>query len=761
MTKILKFAKSQWYVMIAIILLLFVQANCELALPEYTSNIVDVGIQYSGIERPIPEVLREETLNKLLLFTNEKETKLIKNHYTKLEKNKLSQEDYQNYLSKYPDLKDDILYVLSYDSLGTTTDEKNNMLDHLEETFIPAEMLMTMFTSKEEESVTMRKQMIESMNIPYSEDMDIFAVLSQLPKEAIASIRDGMEKNMGDMSEMLGKSIAVTFVKDEYNAVGINLNQFQMDYLKLTGLKMLGLALLGMAVAILVGYLASKLAAKVSRDLRNRVFKKVISFSNKEINEFSTSSLITRCTNDIQQVQQVTVMLFRMVAYAPIMGIGGVVKVLQTNTSMAWIIAVAVGAILCLVVVLMSVAMPKFKKMQTLLDRLNLVSREILTGIPVIRAFSREKHEEARFDTASTNLMKTQLFTNRAMAFMMPTMMFVMNGITVLIIWVGANGIDLGELQVGDMMAFITYTMQIVMSFLMITMVSVMLPRAAVAAGRIDDVLNSEVIIKDSEHATSLPDKIQGEVSFNHVHFRYPNAKEDALSDINFTAKPGETTAIIGSTGCGKSTLVQLIPRLYDVTEGSITLDGKDIRSISISDLREKIGFVPQKGILFSGTIDSNLRFGAQNASEEQIQEAAKIAQATEFIESKPEHYQTPIAQGGGNVSGGQKQRLAIARAIAKSPSIYVFDDSFSALDYKTDIALRKALNERVASATVLIVAQRISTIIHADKIIVLDEGEIAGIGTHEQLLETNEIYQQIASSQLSQEELEKGKGVH
>lgn len=761
MTKILKFAKNQWYVMVAIILLLFVQANCELALPEYTSNIVDVGIQYSGIERPIPEVIREETLNHLLLFAADKETSLIKNHYTKLVKEELSQEDYEHYLSKYPDLKNDTLYILSYESLGNTTNEKNEMLGKLEDTFVPMEMLMTLFTSKEEESVAMRKQMVESMNIPYNEDMDIFAILKQLPKEAISSIRDGMEEKMGDMSEMLGESIAVTFIQEEYKAIGIDLNAFQMDYLKLTGLKMLGLALLSMAVAILVGYLASKLAAKVSRDLRNKVFNKVISFSNKEINEFSTSSLITRCTNDIQQVQQVTVMLFRMVAYAPIMGIGGIVKVLQTNTSMAWIIAVAVGAILCLVGVLMAVAMPKFQKMQTLLDRLNLVSREILTGIPVIRAFSREKHEEKRFDTASKNLMKTQLFTNRAMAFMMPTMMFIMNGITVLIIWVGANGIDLGELQVGDMMAFITYTMQIVMSFLMITMVSVMLPRAAVAAGRIDEVLNSDVSIKDSETAESLPEKITGEVTFHHVHFRYPNAKEDVLSDIDFSAKPGETTAIIGSTGCGKSTLVQLIPRLYDVTEGSITLDGKDIRSLSIADLREKIGFVPQKGVLFSGTIDSNLRFGAADASEEQIKEAAAIAQAKEFIETKPEHYQTPIAQGGGNVSGGQKQRLAIARAIAKAPSIYVFDDSFSALDYKTDIALRKALNEKVAGATVLIVAQRISTIIHADKIIVLDEGKIAGIGTHEQLLKSNEIYQQIASSQLSQEELEKGKGVH
>ena len=761
MIKILKFAKKQWYIMIAIILLLFIQANCELALPEYTSNIVDVGIQYGGIERPIPEVIREDSLNHLFLFMNEKERSLIENYYLKLEKNKLSQEEYKEYLSKYPDLKDETLYVLSYSKLGNSKNEKNKTLDKLSNTLVPAEILMTMLTSNEKEAIAMQKQIFQSMNLPYNKNADLFQIISQLPKEAIISIQDGIKEKMGDMSDMLGESIAITFVQNEYKTAGINLDEFQMNYLKTTGIKMLGLALLGMVIAILVGYLASKLAAKVSRDLRNKVFKKVISFSNKEINDFSTSSLITRCTNDIQQVQQVTVLLFRMVAYAPIMGIGGIIKVLKTNTSMAWIIAVAVGVILCLVIVLMSVAMPKFKKMQSLLDRLNLVSREILTGIPVIRAFSREKHEEQRFDTASKNLMKTQLFTNRAMALMMPTMMFVMNGITVLIIWVGANGIDLGELQVGDMMAFITYTMQIVMSFLMITMVSVMLPRAAVAANRIDEVLNSDIIIKDEEHPLSLPETIKGEIKFNHVHFRYPNADEDALSDISFTAKPGEVTAIIGSTGCGKSTLVQLIPRLYDVSEGSITLDGNDIRSISLSNLREKIGYVPQKGILFSGTIDSNLRFGAPNASKQQIEEAASIAQAEEFINTKPERYQTPIAQGGTNVSGGQKQRLAIARAIAKNPSIYIFDDSFSALDYKTDIALRKALNEKVSDATVLIVAQRISTIIHADKIIVLDEGKITGIGTHEELLKSNEIYQQIAISQLSQEELEKGKEAH
>ena len=517
---------------------------------------------------------------------------------------------------------------------------------------------------------------------------------------------------------------------------------------------MLGIAVLGMIMAIAVAFLSSRLSAGVSRDLRNKVYKKVISFSNGEMNQFSTSSLITRCTNDIQQVQMVLIMIFRIVLYAPVMGIGGIVKVTQTKTQMSWIIAVAVVAVLSLVAILMIVAMPKFKIMQKLVDRLNLVSRETLTGISVIRAFGREKYEEKRFEDASTDLMKTQLFTHRTMALMMPTMMFIMNGITVLIIWVGAKGIDLGNLQVGDMMAFITYTMQIVMSFLMITMVSVMLPRAAVSAVRIDEVLNTKTEINNLENPKILEKEIEGKVSFEHVTFAYPGSKEDALEDIHFTANPGETTAIIGSTGCGKSTLVQLLPRLYDVTKGAVKIDGVDIRELDIANLREQIGYVPQKGMLFSGTIKSNIGFGSEEIPFNRIEEAAKIAQAEEFIMAKPNTYEEHIAQGGGNVSGGQKQRLSIARAIAKQPKIYVFDDSFSALDYKTDQILRKALNEKTKDATVIIVAQRISTILHADKIIVLDDGKIVGEGTHSELLATNEVYRQIAASQLSEAEM-------
>ena len=549
--------------------------------------------------------------------------------------------------------------------------------------------------------------------------------------------------------------MAISFLQEEYQNIGIALDKVQMNYLRNVGGRMIALALLTMVAAILVGYLSAKLAARTSRDLRNQVFQKVVGFSSEEMNRFSTASLITRSTNDIQQVQQVLVMLFRIVAYAPIMGIGGIIKVFHTNASMTWIIAVAVGVIMFMVMILMQVAMPKFKSMQKLVDRLNLVSREILTGIPVIRAFSREKHEEKRFDSASRDLMKTQLFTTRTMSFMMPAMMFIMNAITVLILWVGSHGIDLGQLQVGDMMAFITYTMQIVMSFLMLTMISVMLPRASVAADRIDEILKSETVIHNPENPKK--DVIQkGEVRFENVSFQYPGAEECALTDIDFTAKSGETTAIIGSTGCGKSTLVQLIPRLFDVTKGKITIDGVDIRQMDMKELRRKIGYVPQKGILFSGTIASNLKFGAPDISNEKMEEAAAIAQATEFIETKPEGYETGIAQGGTNVSGGQKQRLSIARAIAKNPNIYVFDDSFSALDYKTDITLRKALKEKVSEATVLIVAQRISTIIHAEKIIVLEDGKIVGMGTHEELMEDNKVYQQIAMSQLSKGELEK-----
>ena len=753
MIKILKFAKKSWYIILAIILLLFIQANCELALPEYTSNIVDVGIQYRGIENSVPDVIRRTSMENLSLFLTEEQKQTVLAEYTLLDKTKIKEEEYQKYQKAYPKLSEENLYILN--DTGLKKEEKEAQIEKLKEILAPAETIYLLFTSQGEQAEQMRKQILGAMQIEENTEIDFFTLLSSLPKENLIQMKENIVKEMTVSSDTMLESMAISFLQEEYQNIGIALDKVQMNYLRNVGGRMIALALLTMVAAILVGYLSAKLAARTSRDLRNQVFQKVVGFSSEEMNRFSTASLITRSTNDIQQVQQVLVMLFRIVAYAPIMGIGGIIKVFHTNASMTWIIAVAVGVIMFMVMILMQVAMPKFKSMQKLVDRLNLVSREILTGIPVIRAFSREKHEEKRFDSASRDLMKTQLFTTRTMSFMMPAMMFIMNAITVLILWVGSHGIDLGQLQVGDMMAFITYTMQIVMSFLMLTMISVMLPRASVAADRIDEILKSETVIHNPENPKK--DVIQkGEVRFENVSFQYPGAEECALTDIDFTAKSGETTAIIGSTGCGKSTLVQLIPRLFDVTKGKITIDGVDIRQMDMKELRRKIGYVPQKGILFSGTIASNLKFGAPDISNEKMEEAAAIAQATEFIETKPEGYETGIAQGGTNVSGGQKQRLSIARAIAKNPNIYVFDDSFSALDYKTDITLRKALKEKVSEATVLIVAQRISTIIHAEKIIVLEDGKIVGMGTHEELMVDNKVYQQIAMSQLSKGELEK-----
>lgn len=721
MIKILKFAKKSWYWMLIIIALLFVQATCDLSLPQYTSDIVDVGIQNGGIEESVPKAMTETTYNAIKLFLKD-ETEL-EEYYDYLDFAK-EEEKKEEYLAEYPEWKEENIYVLNFD------------------------------LAKEKDKGEELNQLIQIPGALYCMlDEETKASLPFLPEEARMAMVNSAEEKMSEMEGLVGDSVSSAFVKAAYEELGMDMEKIQMDYLFHTGLKMLLISLLGMAAAIIITLLASRVAAVTSKSLRDRTFEKVVGFSNAEMNNFSTASLITRCTNDIQQIQMVLVMMLRIVAYAPIMGIGGLIKVFKTTPSMAWIIGIAVIAIICLVIILMTVAMPKFKKMQVLVDKLNLVSREILTGIPVIRAFSREKHEEKRFDVASRNLMKTQLFTNRAMALMMPTMMFIMNGITVLIIWVGAHGIDLGDLQVGDMMAFITYTMQIVMAFLMITMVSVMLPRAAVAANRVDEVLTSKTLITNPE-VEKVPDATLGTVKFDHVSFKYPGAEENVLNNISFTAKPGQTTAIIGSTGAGKSTLVNLIPRLYDVTEGAIKIDGINIKDMKLKKLRNMIGFVPQKGILFSGTIDSNLRFGAQDASKEHIVSAAETAQAMEFITEKPQQFDSPIAQGGANVSGGQKQRLAIARAIAKNPKIYVFDDSFSALDYKTDVAVRKALYEKVKDDVVIIVAQRISTIIHAEKIIVLDEGNVVGVGTHEELLKDNEVYRQIAMSQLSEKEL-------
>lgn len=711
MIKILKhLGKSAIWIPV-IVVLLIIQAFCDLTLPQYTSDIVDVGIQQGGIESAAIETIRDESFQKLLLF------------------------DKSGQLTKYYSNGGDGNYSRVYDDAESAV-------------FYPAAVVYTLDNAD--------LSQMEAVP-PLPEGMTLTDALLAMPEEQRAPVIEQINAGFEGYSDIMLSQMAIEFARAELEAQGTDMDSLQMEYIFRTGAKMLGIAFVIMVVTIAVGFLAAQLGALFGMNVREKIFRKVISFSNSEMDKFSTASLITRSTNDIMQVQMVVVMILRMVLYAPIMGIGGIIKVVNTGTGMGWIIVVAVAAIMSLVLILMAVAMPKFKIMQKLVDRLNLVTREILTGLPVIRAFSREEYEEERFDKANSDLMKTQLFTNRVMTVMMPFMTLIMNGISVLIIWFGAKGIDNGEMQVGDMMAFLTYSMQIVMSFLMLTMISIMLPRAAVSAGRINEVLESVPSVTDKENAEEKG-ITAGKVVFDNVSFSYGDSEEKVLHDISFTAEAGETTAIIGSTGSGKTTLINLIPRFFDVTEGKITVDGTDVRDFTQHYLRENIGLVPQKGVLFSGTISSNLSFGLEEATAEQLAEAAEIAQARNFIEEKEEKFESPIAQGGTNVSGGQKQRLSIARAIVKKPKIYIFDDSFSALDYKTDAALRKALHEKVADSTVIIVAQRISTILNADKIIVLDEGKIAGIGKHEELLENCEIYNQIASSQLSESELRQGR---
>ena len=734
MKNLFKYAASYWKAMIAIMLILFVQAYCDLSLPAYTSNIVNVGIQQGGIEDEIPEQIAREEMDKLLLFVSEEDGQKVMDAY---------EEDTESYE------KD--AYVLK-ESVSGDEEQMKELQDILK---LPM-MMTTGFESGSDMTKEVESQLKSSLpDGTVSEDTTIFDIMKMLPGEQRTAMVEKMGEQMDDLPDTILDQAAVSYCKSVYQDLGMDMEKIQTGYLAKTGGMMIALAFLGMAASVLVGFLASRVGASAGRDLRGRVFHKVVGFSNHEFNQFSTASLITRSTNDIQQIQMLIVMLLRMVLYAPILAIGGVFQVMKTNVSMSWIIGIAVIIIACMVLLLFVVAMPKFKMLQKLVDKLNLVTREILTGLSVIRAFSTEKHEEKRFDDANVELTKTNLFVNRAMTFMMPAMMLVMNGVSVLIVWTGAHGISDGQMQVGDMMAFIQYTMQIIMGFLMLCMISIMLPRAAVAADRVEEVLKSETIICDPERPEVLPEQGEGVLSFDHVSFKYPGADEDVLQDITFTARPGQTTAIIRSTGSGKSTLVNLIPRFYDVTEGKITLDGIDIRDIKQHDLREKLGYVPQKGVLFSGNIASNIMFGNQDGTEEEMKEAAEIAQATEFIETKPEGYESPIAQGGSNVSGGQKQRLSIARAIAKHPQVFIFDDSFSALDYKTDVTLRHALAEKTRESTVLIVAQRISTILHAEQILVLDDGKIVGKGTHAELLKNCEVYREIAESQLSRAELE------
>lgn len=736
MGKLFKYLKTYWKMAFVILLILLVQVYCDLSLPSYTSDIVNVGIQQAGVDDKIPEAISEEEMEKVLLF--------------------VQADDRQTVLDAYE--KDENTYNQTAYVLKKNIQDDEEKTEELEELLSVPMMMTAGFEQGSDTTAKIEEQL--RANIPAEmlpKDATVFDILKMLPEEQLSQMTDKMKDQMDDMPDTIIEQAGISYIKTAYEDLGMDMNQMQFHYLFATGGKMLALALLGMLASVLVGLLASRVGASTGRDLRGKVFRKVVGFSNNEFDQFSTASLITRSTNDIQQIQMLIVMLLRIVLYAPLIAIGGIYKVFQTNVSMSWIIALAAILIVLVVSVLFIVAMPKFKIMQQLVDKLNLVTREILTGLSVIRAFSTEKHEEERFDKANRDLTKTNLFVNRAMTFMMPVMMVVMNAISVLIVWTGAHGINEGQMQVGDMMAFIQYTMQIIMGFLMLCMISVMLPRAAVAAERVDEVLTSETIIKDPEQPKHLPKKTEGVLKFNHVSFKYPGADEDVLEDIDFTAHPGQTTAIIGSTGSGKSTLVNLIPRFYDATEGSITLDGIDIREMTQQELRSKLGYVPQKGVLFSGTIGSNIMFGNPDGNEQDMEEAAKIAQATEFIDTKSKKYDSTISQGGGNVSGGQKQRLSIARAIAKHPKLFVFDDSFSALDYKTDVALRKALKEKTSDSTVLIVAQRISTILHAEQIIVLDDGKIAGVGTHQELLKNCEVYQQIAASQLSEAELKAG----
>ena len=755
MLKIFKHLRNSSFIIFIIILLLAGQASCELSLPTYTSNIINIGIQQSGIENSVPEVIRKSEMDKLFIFLSDKNKNTILNNYKLLNKNSLSDEEYNKYKDSYPALSDEEIYLLN-------TKDKD-IIKKLDNILGKPELIVYGLESDDESAKMIQQQMKNNMTSNMSisnanqnlENMDMFAMLQSMPKKQKNNLIKEMNNQLINLPDAMISQSAVSFVKNEYNEIGIDTGKLQTQYILTTGAKMIGITILGVVAAITVGFLASRVGASLGRTLRSKTFEKVMRFSSKEMTEFSTASLITRSTNDIQQIQQMTVMMLRMVFFAPFMAIGGIYKALSTNASMAWIIGVAVLGVVVIVGILFATVMPRFKKLQNLVDRLNLVTREILTGLPVIRAFSTERFEEKRFDGVNKDLTKVNMFVNRMMSCMMPAMMLVMNAISVLIVWVGAKNIDIGAMQVGDMMAFIQYTMQIVMSFLMISMISVMLPRAAVSANRINEVLEKDIIIKEDKNPQAFDASKKGLVEFKNVSFKYPDADEDILHDINFTANSGETTAFIGSTGSGKSTLINLILRFHDVTKGEIKVDGVNIKNVRLHDLREKIGYVPQKGVLFSGTIDSNLRYGKKDATQEDIIKAAKIAQSIDFINDKEDKFDSEISQGGSNVSGGQKQRLSIARAIAKDPEIFIFDDSFSALDFKTDAKLRKALKSETSNSTVLIVAQRISTILDADQIVVLDEGRVVGKGTHKELLKNCEIYKEIALSQLSKEELE------
>lgn len=754
MLKVLKNLEKSFWSVVAIVILLCVQAQADLRLPDYTSKIVNVGIQAGGIENAIPQIISKENMENMLMFSDNKEE--ILNNYTLVGENLTEHEEkvVKKYIGKDKEIAPNSMYILK--------DIEKEQQESLSKT-MTTPLLEYTTISNEETANKIKESMLakvpEQQKV-YMQSKSLEEILQVMPDNQRKEILGQFTTKINEMSDSIKEQAAVASVKQIYKNANIDTDKIQNDYIFMAGMQMLGIALISMTSAITIMLLSARVAAKLGKTLREKVFTKVLSFSNEELNKFSTASLITRSTNDIQQIQQLITMLFRVIVYAPIIGIGGFIKVLtNSDNSMAWIIGVAILAILFIVATLFIIAMPKFKKLQDLTDKLNLVSREILTGLPVIRAFNTEKKEEKRFEGANKDLMKVNVFVNRAMSMMMPLLMLVMNVIAVLIVWVGGHNVEQGVTQVGDMMAFIQYTMQIVMAFLMISMISIMLPRASVSANRINEVTETIPSIKDKKQTRKFDTNKKGLVEFKNVSFRYPDADTEILEDINFIAKPGETTAIIGSTGSGKSTVVNLLPRFYDVTGGELCIDGVNVKDVSQKDLRDIIGFVPQKGVLFSGTIESNIKYSDENMPDERMIKAAEIAQATEFIENKEKKYKEEIAQGGSNVSGGQKQRLSIARALAKDPEIFVFDDSFSALDLKTDVALREALAEKTENKTVIIVAQRISTILNADQIIVLEEGKVVGIGTHEELMKNNETYRQIALSQLSEEELNKKGG--
>ncbi|MEE0693179.1 MAG: ABC transporter ATP-binding protein [Lachnospiraceae bacterium] len=778
MTKLAKYLKSSAGLVALIVGLLFLQAYCDLELPDYTSRIVNEGIQQSGIEDGVPEKMRTETAENLKLFLDEDAQKLVEEYYTQKDGayvlKKISVQDREK-LGAALEEAELVLGVLSQAGGEEAAAMMQGMAKMQAEGSADQSMAKMQAESSADQSMakmqaessadqSMAKMQAEgsaeqSMAKMQAEkdamqDMSALDMVKMMSAEQRMQTVGAIGEKFRKMPDTMTAQYAIQFVKQEYEALGVDLGEMQIRYLMKTGGAMLLLAMIAMLASVAVTFCSARVAAAVAHDLRNDVYRKVIGFTSEEFSHFSTASLITRSTNDIQQIQMFLAMGFRLILYSPILGLGGVLRVLKSDVSMSWIIGLAIVLIMLVIAVLFKVAMPRFTKLQTLIDRVNLVTREILSGIMVTRAFSAEKHEEERFEDANRSLMKTNLFVNRCMTFMMPIMMLIMNGVSVLIIYSGAHAIDGGTLQVGDMMAFIQYAMQIIMSFLMITMMSIMIPRANVAGKRIYEVLSTESTIRDPESPKAPREDVKGLVEFDHVSFSYPDADEKVLEEISFKAEKGQTVAFIGSTGSGKSTLINLIPRFFDVTEGAVRVDGVDVRDMKKEDLCARLGYVPQKSILFSGTIDSNIRYGRTDASEEEVKIAAQIAQASDFIEEKDEQYASPIAQGGTNVSGGQKQRLSIARAIAKNPEILIFDDSFSALDYKTDVALRRALKESTKDITTLIVAQRISTILHADQIIVLDEGKIAGKGTHEELMKNCEVYRQIATSQLSKEEL-------